>query len=473
MDKITDVYTSGDLKNKINETIDELENAKWKGGIVSQDILPSEASAISIGAADNKFKAIYADEVHISQNTLYIGNTPVIGTDADTINIKADPDQSVLVKTTGLGSTQLSSETGILLRTNGTTADININADGMSSQVTANATSAISLTAPDINLNGTARVQDLIVLGTTTTTNSANLTVSDNMIEVNSGETGTGVSAGVAGVKIDRGDALPYLFVFDEEDDMFKVGEQGDLEIIASQPYVNNKLDEMNPITNLSISGKVITYTKKDGTTGTITTQDTNTTYSDMTAATSSAAGKAGLVPAPAAGKQTSFLRGDGTWTTPSISSVLPGTVIAFAANSAPSGYVLCNGATVSRATYANLFAVIGTIYGAGDGSTTFTLPNLTNKFIMGSGTAGTVKAAGLPNITGTIYASNGWDSSGSNVKTGVFKSTVLDNVTGRDGGKSNYGMTLTFKASDSNSIYGASTTVQPPTVTMRYYIKY
>lgn len=44
---------------------------------------------------------------------------------------------------------------------------------------------------------------------------------------------------------------------------------------------------------------------------------DTNTTYSNMTAATASAAGKAGLVPAPAAGKQTSFLRGDGTWVVP------------------------------------------------------------------------------------------------------------------------------------------------------------
>lgn len=44
---------------------------------------------------------------------------------------------------------------------------------------------------------------------------------------------------------------------------------------------------------------------------------DTNTTYSNMTGATSSAAGKTGLVPAPAAGKQTSFLRGDGTWVIP------------------------------------------------------------------------------------------------------------------------------------------------------------
>lgn len=56
---------------------------------------------------------------------------------------------------------------------------------------------------------------------------------------------------------------------------------------------------------------------------------DTNTTYGNMTAATASAAGKAGLVPAPAAGKQTSFLRGDGTWVIPT------NTTYAFA-NSAP-----------------------------------------------------------------------------------------------------------------------------------------
>jgi hypothetical protein len=44
---------------------------------------------------------------------------------------------------------------------------------------------------------------------------------------------------------------------------------------------------------------------------------NSNTTYSNMTGATSSAAGKAGLVPAPAAGEEDEFLRGDGTWATP------------------------------------------------------------------------------------------------------------------------------------------------------------
>lgn len=61
----------------------------------------------------------------------------------------------------------------------------------------------------------------------------------------------------------------------------------------------------------------VSAVTKSDITALGIPAQDTNTTYSNMGAATSSAAGKAGLVPAPAAGKQTSFLRGDGTWQIP------------------------------------------------------------------------------------------------------------------------------------------------------------
>lgn len=64
------------------------------------------------------------------------------------------------------------------------------------------------------------------------------------------------------------------------------------------------------------VSG-VVAVSKEDITALGIPGQDTNTTYSNMTAATASAAGKAGLVPAPAAGKQTSFLRGDGTWAVP------------------------------------------------------------------------------------------------------------------------------------------------------------
>jgi phage-related tail fiber protein len=61
-----------------------------------------------------------------------------------------------------------------------------------------------------------------------------------------------------------------------------------------------------------------------------------------------------------------------------------PGAVMAFARSSVPTGWLKCNGAAVSRTTYANLFAAIGTTYGAGDGSTTFNLPDLRGEFIRG-----------------------------------------------------------------------------------------
>ena len=60
------------------------------------------------------------------------------------------------------------------------------------------------------------------------------------------------------------------------------------------------------------------------------------------------------------------------------------GAVITFASSTAPNGYLKCNGALVSRTTYAALFAAIGTTFGAGDGSTTFKLPDLRGYFVRG-----------------------------------------------------------------------------------------
>lgn len=70
-------------------------------------------------------------------------------------------------------------------------------------------------------------------------------------------------------------------------------------------------------IRGLSVSGRTITFTKGDGTTSTITTQDTNTTYGTFKGATTSAAGSTGLVIAPVAGNANRYLRSDGTWAVP------------------------------------------------------------------------------------------------------------------------------------------------------------
>lgn len=63
------------------------------------------------------------------------------------------------------------------------------------------------------------------------------------------------------------------------------------------------------------------------------------------------------------------------------------GTVMWLAAQKAPEGFLICDGAAVSRETYAQLFAVIGTTFGTGDGTTTFRLPDLRAAFIRGAGT--------------------------------------------------------------------------------------
>lgn len=62
------------------------------------------------------------------------------------------------------------------------------------------------------------------------------------------------------------------------------------------------------------------------------------------------------------------------------------GTILWYAAQMAPAGYLICDGAAVSRTDYAALFTIIGTAFGAGDGSTTFALPDLRAAFIRGAG---------------------------------------------------------------------------------------
>lgn len=70
-------------------------------------------------------------------------------------------------------------------------------------------------------------------------------------------------------------------------------------------------------------------------------------------------------------------------------------TMWAGAVASPPTGWLACNGANVSRTTYSALFAVVGTTWGAGDGSTTFTLPNLLNRFPVGAGDTYALAATG------------------------------------------------------------------------------
>lgn len=144
------------------------------------------------------------------------------------------------------------------------------------------------------------------------------------------------------------------------------------------------------------------------------------------------------------------------------------GTIIAMAYTGVPAGYLHCNGAAVSRTTYAALFALLGTYYGAGDGNSTFNLPNTVAKFLEGGVAAGTYYPAGLPNITGVVGAAY----FAALPSTGAFSPT-LDVATLDAGGAISNFSNITFDASRSTSIYGASETVQPPALTVIFCIKY
>ena len=148
------------------------------------------------------------------------------------------------------------------------------------------------------------------------------------------------------------------------------------------------------------------------------------------------------------------------------------GSIIWYAGASVPEGYLLCNGSNVSRTTYSQLFKVIGVKYGAGDSTTTFGLPKLTdNRFIEGAASVGTYKNAGLPNITGSFNSDLLTD--GRISAKGAFTTgsdwTYSTPDTGGDGSQSGF----SFNASKSSSIYGNSSTVQPKSLTLLPCIKY
>ena len=164
-----------------------------------------------------------------------------------------------------------------------------------------------------------------------------------------------------------------------------------------------------------------------------------------------------------------------GTWQEQIPDGELIGSIAAFAGSNLPAGWLLCDGSAISRTTYSALFDVVGTTYGAGNGSTTFNVPNLVDKFIEGAATAGTVKAAGLPNITGNASFGGSVGSLYSDLPdsaSGVFYAN-LKKTGGTLSTTSGSSYSIGFNASRSSSIYGNSTTVQPPALTMRYIIKY
>ena len=168
------------------------------------------------------------------------------------------------------------------------------------------------------------------------------------------------------------------------------------------------------------------------------------------------------------------------------IEGTATGTILPWSAASLPSGFLECNGTAVSRSTYSALFAIVGTTYGAGDGSTTFNTPDLQDNTPVGksgtkalgsTGGANTVSSTGnVSGSTANASLSTAQLASHNHLITGQTFGTAFNtrfeatmgggSYTGSrgDGGAHSHNMSATFS--------GDATSVIQPYLTLIYIIK-
>lgn len=151
-----------------------------------------------------------------------------------------------------------------------------------------------------------------------------------------------------------------------------------------------------------------------------------------------------------------------------SLDAVMPaGTILPGFCQTAPKGFLLCDGATYQTSQYPRLASILGA---TGD---TFYVPNLVGRFLEGANSdVGTYKDAGLPNIRGRFGVAIGEH----NTAYGAFWNNGIAGPSKTDGasfGDEYFTSTKEFDASRSSDIYGKSSTVQPASYTVNYIIKY
>jgi microcystin-dependent protein len=137
---------------------------------------------------------------------------------------------------------------------------------------------------------------------------------------------------------------------------------------------------------------------------------------------------------------------------------LITGEVRQVAFETVPSGWLECNGAAVSRTTYASLFSAIGTAFGEGDGSTTFNLPDLRGRFVRGydHGAGNDPDAA-----TRTASASGGDTGDAVGSKQGYAFQEHSHHLTSSAGGTGDYAVYVGLGASLSNDIDGIEQAVE------------
>lgn len=168
------------------------------------------------------------------------------------------------------------------------------------------------------------------------------------------------------------------------------------------------------------------------------------------------------------------------------------GMVMPYAGTAAPSSWLLCDGSAISRTTYSTLYAIVGTTYGTGNGSTTFNLPDLRGRVVAGKDNMGGTAAsrmtgtgtASMGSMDGTVLGNTGgnelhwhWQTFGYDGSAAYFAVTGAASALGANShstvitatrGISFFGNSSTAARFDGS---GDSTTIQP-TIILNYIIK-
>ena len=170
------------------------------------------------------------------------------------------------------------------------------------------------------------------------------------------------------------------------------------------------------------------------------------------------------------------------------IEGIPTATIVPWSDSSIPSGFLECNGAAVSRSTYSALFAIVGTTYGAGDGASTFNLPDLQDNVAMGksgtkalasTGGANTVAAEGT--VGGTTanatlstaqLASHSHNATGGIDSGGQFGALYFPGARAQQQPTSNTGSGTGHSHNMSANFTGSATSVVQPYLTIIYIIK-
>ena len=147
-----------------------------------------------------------------------------------------------------------------------------------------------------------------------------------------------------------------------------------------------------------------------------------------------------------------------------SLAAVPIGTMLPYAGGEVPEGFLLCNGASLSRTEYPELFAAIGDRWGS-DSSSTFKLPDTHHRFFEGTtvlSEIGKYVQAGLPNNYGVFTFARGGAANGSSGGFYYNDSPCTKRYSMDDAEPGVTGTELNFSATKCSSLYGASNTVQP-----------